>query len=342
MEEIDIVLPWVDDTDPEWKLEREKYISSFTEKRKNLAHYFRDWDTLRYVFRGIEKNMPWIRYVHFITCGHLPSWLNSEHPQIKIHIHKDFFSRESVLPTFSSHPIEMNLSYIPDLAEKFVYFNDDTLVVKKITPERFFRDNRLVDYLVLDLPRYGWIYDHIRIKDSYGYICKNDIDLVNEKYPLCNLAKQKPGLFFDESYSRADRLRNKVFTTLNYYKWIKLNHNPQAFLLSSVNECVDDFKDKIDQTSKNRFRTSDDVNQYLYRFYNLFRGNFIPHYFNDDFCLVLSSVKRYKRERENLFRKTFICVNDSPFLEADEYPELKELVDKDLSNLFPSKSSFEV
>lgn len=342
MEPIDIVLPWVDDTDPEWKNEREKYLTSFRESPKNLAHYFRDWDTLRYVFRGIENNMPWIRHVHFITCGHLPLWLNKTHKKIKIHNHKDYFSPEATLPIFSSHPIEMNLNNIPGLAEKFIYFNDDTIAVKKVTPDRFFRDNKLVDYLVLDIPRYGWLYDHIRIKDSYGYICKNDIELVNGKYPLRKLAKEKPELFFDDSYPATDRLRNKVFTALNYYKWIKINHNPQAYLLSSVKQCVNDFKDKIDQTSKNRFRTSDDVNQYLYRFYNLFRGNFIPHYFNDDFCVVLSSVERYKRERENLFAKTFICVNDSPFLKADEYPELKELVDRDLARLFPEKSDFEI
>lgn len=342
MEQIDIVLPWVDDTDPKWKKEREKYMTSFIESRKNLAHYFRDWDTLRYVFRSIEKNMPWVRYVHFITCGHLPSWLNRNHPKIRIHSHEEYFSKESLLPTFSSHPIEVNIHNIPGLAEKFIYFNDDTLAIKEVTPERFFQDHKLVDYLVLDLPRYGWIYDHIRIKDTYGYICKNDIELVNEKYPLCNLARQKPELFLDDSYPYTDRLRNKIFTALHYYKWIKINHNPQAFLLSSVKECVNDFKDKIDQTSKNRFRTSDDVNQYIYRFYNLFRGNFIPHYFNDDFCVVLSSVERYKRERENLFRKTFICLNDSPFLREDEYPALKKLVDRDLASSFPEKSDFEI
>lgn len=95
-------------------------MDSYNESRKNLAHYFRDWDTLRYVFRGLEKNMPWVRYIHFITCGHLPAWLNTNHPKLKIHCHKDFFSSSSMLPIFSANPIEMNMHNIPELAEKFI------------------------------------------------------------------------------------------------------------------------------------------------------------------------------------------------------------------------------
>lgn len=219
---------------------------------------------------------------------------------------------------------------------------DDTLAVREVKPERFYRDNQVIDYLVLDIPRYGWLYDHCRIKDVYGYICKNDIETISSKYPLGKLAKEKPQLFFDKSYSLNDRLRNRLFTTIGVYKWIKINHNPQAFLLSDVKDCVAEFWGVIKETSRHRFRSAEDVNQYLFRFYNLFRGDFIPHYFDDDFCIVLASEKRYKNERENLFTKTFVCVNDSPFLKAEEYPALKRIVDRDLSNVFPGKSDFEI
>lgn len=342
MDPIDIVLPWVDDTDPIWKKDRNKYLQRQQLNNSNNSNCFRDWDTLRYVFRGIEQNMPWIRYIHFITCGHLPAWLNTVHPKIKIHRHKDFFSIDSALPTFSSHAIEMNFSSIPELAEKFIYFNDDTLVVKPTEPERFFKDNKIVDYLVFDIPRYGWLYDHLRIKEAYGYICRNDIKTVERKFQFCRLRKLRPDLFFDNSYTFSDRLRNRVLTALGLYKWIKINHNPQAFFLSKVNECVDVFHDIIVQTSKHRFRSYGDVNQYIYRFYTLSQGDFLPHYFNDDYCLVLASQERYKKERKNLFDKTFICLNDSPLLKAEEYPALKQTVDKDLNSLFPTKSDYEI
>lgn len=341
MEGIDIVLPWVDDNDSEWRKERDKYKSSLQCDNSNTTSCFRDWDTLRYVFRGIEKNMPWVRYIHFITCGHLPSWLNSTHSKIKIHNHKDFFDPESALPTFSSHSIEMNFKNIPELSEKFIYFNDDTLVVKPVQPERFFKENKLIDYLVLDIPRYGWLYDHLRIKEAFGYICKNDIITVNKKYPLDDLVKTKPELFFDSSYNNMDRWRNRLFTTIGFFKWIKVNHNPQAFLLSNIKKCHDEFGDIINLTSSHRFRSTEDVNQYLYRFYALFKGAFIPHYFNDDFCFVLSSSKRYHKERKMLFRKTFVCLNDSVFLNDAEYHALKKQLNSDLNMLLSSKSSYE-
>lgn len=342
MEQIDIVLPWVDDSDPEWKKERDKFLPKGITGNSNNSQCFRDWDTLRYVFRGIECYMPWVRNIHFITCGHLPSWLNKNNPKLKIHIHRDYFDAKSALPTFSSHPIEMNLHNIPGLAEKFIYFNDDTLVVKPIGPERFFIKDKIIDYLVFDIPRYGWLYDHLRIKEVFGYICRNDITTINKKYPWNNLAKMRQELFYDISYTKSDKLRNRLLTTLGFYKWIKINHNPQAFLLSNVKKCVEEFNDIVMHTSEHRFRTTEDVNQYLFRFYTLAKGDFIPHYFNDDFCVVLSSVERYNKERSNLFEKTFVCLNDSSFLKENDYPILKRLVDKDLEEIFPSKSSYEI
>lgn len=341
MEPIDIVLPWVDDTDPHWIAEREQYMQEFHENRNNLSHYFRDWDTLRYVFRGIEKNMSWVRHVHFITCGHLPLWLNLNHPKLKIHYHKNFFSKESALPVFSSHPIEMNLRNIPGLAEKFIYFNDDTLVMRPVLQNRFFRDNLPVDYLVLDIPRGGWLYEKIRIKDSYASICRNSINMLNRLYPLKELRKTNPDLFFHPTYKLTYKLRNFLLSLIGVYSWIKVNHHPQGFLLSNLNKCYDLFSDAIDNTSRNRFRSYDDVNQYLYRNYALMTGQFSPCYYNDAFCIVLASLDRYMKERGAFLSKTFVCVNDSPFLKESEYTSLKVEVDRDLTKAFPVKSTFE-
>lgn len=342
MEPIDIVIPWVDDTDPNWIESRQKFLPEFKESKKNLSHYFRDWDTLRYVFRGIECNMPWIRYVHFLTCGHLPKWLNIRNPKLKIHKHSDFFSEKSSLPVFSSHPIEMNIRNIPGLAEKFIYFNDDTLVTKPVEPTRFFCGNKPYDYLVLDIPRGGWLYDRIRIKDSYASICKNSIRLLNTIFPLRSLLRKKPNLFFNESYTPLDKLRNLVLGYLGVHSWIKVNHHPQGLLLSNLHKCYELFHEEIDNTSQHRFRAYEDVNQYLFREYALMSGNFIPKYFNDSFCIVLASLKRYDKERNTLSEKSFVCLNDSSFLEESEYPELKKRVQADLNRVFPNPSTYEI
>lgn len=339
---IDIVIPWVDDTDENWKKQRNLYLGKKNENIGNLNHYFRDWETLKYVFRSIDKNMNWVRYVHFITCGHLPSWLNLNSPKLKFHKHQDFFTPESVLPTFSCRPIEMNLMNIPDLAEHFVYFNDDTVVMKGLTPDRFFKNDLPIDYLVLDIPRGGWIYDKIRIKDAYAQTVKNSINAINRIYPIKKLYRSHKNLFFDKSYLLVDRIRNLILPLLGIYKWIKVHHNPQPFLLSNLQECVRLFAEQINETRKHRFRENTDFNQYLFRDISLMSGRFHPHYFNDDFCMVLSSIKSYQEQRHLLDEKNFICLNDTAFLAEDEYPILKKLVIEDMNRYFPEKSSFEM
>jgi len=68
---------------------------------------YRDWETLRYFFRSVEQNAPWVHKVHLVTCGHLPSWLNKSAPKLNIVDHASFMD-ERYLPTFSSHAIELN------------------------------------------------------------------------------------------------------------------------------------------------------------------------------------------------------------------------------------------
>lgn len=338
---IDIVIPWVDDSDPEWLEERAKYLGEFHENKTKLSHYFRDWDTLRFVFRSIEKNIPWVRNVHFLTCGHLPQWMNVNAEKLKIHKHSDFFAKGTALPTFSARPIEMNLMNIPGLSEQFVYFNDDTVVMQAVSPDRFFKDNLPIDYLVLDIPRGGWLYDKIRIKDPYAQTVKNAIKLINRIYPLSKLRSESPELFFDPSYKISDRMRNRILSLIRKYKWIKVNHNPQPFLLSNLRECENLFQKEIELTRIHRFREYTDINQYIFRDIALMSGRFYPHYYNDDFCIVLASINRYTQDRHYLNEKCFVCLNDTSFLSNEEYPALREMVISDMQTFFPEKSSFE-
>ena len=96
---IDIVIPWVDGNDPEWLAEKNKYKKNKAED-DNINRY-RDWDLLRYWFRGIEKNAPWINKIHFITWGHLPSWLDAENPKLNIVKHQDYIPEKYLPPIYS-------------------------------------------------------------------------------------------------------------------------------------------------------------------------------------------------------------------------------------------------
>ena len=64
MNKIDIVIPWVDPSDVKWqkKFAKYKYDSSKIDLRNSR---YRDWENVKYIFRGIEKYMPWVNKVFF-------------------------------------------------------------------------------------------------------------------------------------------------------------------------------------------------------------------------------------------------------------------------------------
>jgi len=133
---MDIVITYVDGNDPVWKKDYEEYTNvPVMEKR------FRDWGTLKYLLRGIEVNMPFIRNVYLVVShlSQVPQWADTGH--LKVVLHKDIIPAE-YLPTFNSATIEMHLHKIEGLDEEYLYFNDDLFPLAKCEPTDFFRDGK--------------------------------------------------------------------------------------------------------------------------------------------------------------------------------------------------------
>ena len=133
---MDIVITYVNGNDPVWKQDYEKYTNvPVMEKR------FRDWGTLKYLLRGVETNMPFIRNVYLVVShpSQVPQWVDTEN--LKVVLHKDIIPQE-YLPTFNSNTIETHLHRIEGLDEEYLYFNDDLFPVAPCRPEDFFRDGK--------------------------------------------------------------------------------------------------------------------------------------------------------------------------------------------------------
>ena len=112
--DIDIVVLWVDGSDPEWIKTFNQYAPKDKQKGIDINHErYRDNGLFKFWFRGIEKNAPWVRKIHFVTSGQQPEWLNINHPKLNWVKHEDYIPKE-YLPTFSSHPIELFINRIPD------------------------------------------------------------------------------------------------------------------------------------------------------------------------------------------------------------------------------------
>jgi len=139
-EPIDIIVPWVNPNDPVWQKDFEYWKQKET-GNKDACRY-RDWGFIRYVFRSIEENCSWCRYVFLILAGpsQIPDWLNINNPKLKIIYHKDYIPDE-FLPTFNSNVIELFYSNIDELSENFILINDDMFFCQKKGEEFFFKNN---------------------------------------------------------------------------------------------------------------------------------------------------------------------------------------------------------
>lgn len=135
---VDVVVPYVDSTDLEWQKTFNKYNQTEKNDETNSEIRFRgQGEFFRYFFRGIEKNIVNLGDIYLIVASEsqIPSWLDTS--KIKIILHKDFIP-EKYLPTFNSCTIEMFLWNIPNLREKFIYYNDDVYTINKIDSNYIF------------------------------------------------------------------------------------------------------------------------------------------------------------------------------------------------------------
>lgn len=171
---MDIVITYVNGLDPVWQQDYERYTNiPILEKR------FRDWGTLRYLFRGIEQHMPFIEKV-FLVVSHesqVPEWVDRQ--TVRVVLHSDIIPHE-YLPTFNCNPIEMHLHRIEGLGEEYLYFNDDIFPLQACRPTDFFRDGKSI----LGMSRHWFSCG------MFKHICKNSDTLARKVLGL------KPSLSF--------------------------------------------------------------------------------------------------------------------------------------------------
>lgn len=157
---MDIVITYVDGNDPVWQRDYEKYTDVPVMQKR-----FRDWGTLRYLLRGVETNMPFIRNVYLVVShsSQVPEWVDTEN--LKIVLHKDIIPAEHI-PTFNSTVIEMFLHKIDGLDEEYLYFNDDIFPVQPCRQEDFFRGGKAVTGMSSHFFVTGMYKKHVRRADK--------------------------------------------------------------------------------------------------------------------------------------------------------------------------------
>ena len=237
---VDIVIPYVDSSDKNWQQLFEQYNPNKGQdlEEVNAVNRFRgQGDFFRYVFRSIQKNMPWIRKVFLLVQSEsqVPHWINRNNVQVVLH--KDFIP-EQFLPTFNSTTIEMFLWNIPGLAERFIYSNDDIYFYNQLSPDHFFdADNNVKNNMKT--------IHYSELCAMYTKQCINGYGLVYGLDP----------------------------THLTVGK--SVNHIARPYLKSAVKACFDEHKEEIYKRIT-PFREEKNVNVYIFDNYQVKIGKQVP------------------------------------------------------------------
>lgn len=324
---IDIVVPWVDGNDPKWIEEKSKYAPcKGTDARVNR---YRDWDLMRYWFRGIEKYMPWINRIHFVTWGHIPQWLDTSNPKLNIVNHKDYIPGD-VLPVFSSHPIELNMHRIDGLAEHFIYFNDDMFVVRPMKQEEFFVGGLPVD-AVTEVP--------LRFNPGgIDSIIGNDMMVINKNFNKSDVIKKNKKLWFSVKNLKAT-LKNLYMKPVNGFSAFDNPHLPQPFLKSTFEELWEKEEELLRDTTSHRFRSNDDVNQWLFRYWQFASGRFVQGKGNKGRFFSIGRDNELIEKAIKNKEYAMVCLSDDD-VNLDFEAEKKRLIEL-FQSVLPDKSGFE-
>ncbi len=261
---MDAVITYVNGHDPLWLKDYSEALDvPILEKR------FRDWDTLKYLLRGIEVNMPFIENVHLVVAreSQVPEWVDRN--VLKVVLHEDFVPAQA-LPTFNCNPLELHLHRIPDLSEKFLYFNDDMFPMKPCSVEDFYVDGKPAINFSTCLIASG----------SYKSITRN-----------------------------SDRLARKALGLKTSLVFKRPQHTCSPMLRSAAAEVYSKVEKEI-LSSLTKIRTRDNFNQYLFLDYLFYSGRAvsrrIPSRF---FSLATASSGKISSFIQDPSSK-IVCIND--------------------------------
>lgn len=304
MQEIDIVILYVDGDDPEWLKEFNKYNFKPKEGDGNkLVRYGAD-DSFKYLFRSIDLYCPWVRKVHLVVMmdSQVPKWIDRE--KVNIVYHRDFIP-EKHLPLFSSSCIEMYLWNIPDLAEHFLYFNDDMFFNSNVSPSDYFTENG-------------------KIRFNLQKNCYKNSNILNAAYMTTFMNSAKLAM------------HDTDIEIFGFDGFLHPLHHIKPSLRSNIEFVYNKYKQQI-ENSISKFREEYNICQYLFTIYDVTHG--FAEKSKRQSAYIRNITRLHKRLKTILNNKIIqeICINDIPVTTIKDKKNAIGL----LKEKFPHKSKYE-
>ena len=242
-DKIDVVITWVDGNDPVHQAKRAQFLTNKRENaRKDVAGEtrFNQVGEIYCCIASILRFAPWINKIYIVTDNqdpHVEDYIKIHFPDNKIPVevvdHKVVFEGyEKHLPTFNSLAITSVLWRIPGINERFILFNDDVMLQRPVTPEDFYRDNKIVLY------GRRWIS-----------VNETRITLVLQTL-MRRLVGKKALLSFKKFMYNAARVTQSA-------RFVRLDHTPHAFFKSVFSEFYAANPQCLEDNVRHRFRNKE-------------------------------------------------------------------------------------
>lgn len=328
-QDIDVVITWVDGSDPQWLDLKRSFSTRAMDQDPFVAgdNRFADNGLLRFLFRGIESFMPWVRKVHFVTYGHLPIWLNKQCDKLHIVRHDEFIN-SMYLPTFNSNVILLNMHRIPDLADRFIYFNDDMFVIRPCGPSIFFKYGLPCDMAVMN----PVVAPDL---DPFWDMMLNNVMVINRAFEKKRSIRRKPFKWYSLNYGFKNLFRNAFCSGYHFFPGFYDCHLPNAYLKSEFEDFWLKNTEICEETCRHKFRNSEDITEWAVRYWQLAKGCFYPI----NKC-ALGEYVSLRDDSSNAFlwrrKGKLICLNDE--CSGEKLAKFVNAFEK----LLPETSRFEV
>ena len=111
--------------------------------------------------------------------------------------------------------------------------------------------------------------------DQLGHIVLNDLEIINKHFCFHTVIRKHWYKWFN-FHNRLNNLRTLALLPWNRFTGLQNPHFPNAYKKSVFQEIWEKEGSILEKTCCSRFREIHNVNQYLFRYWQLVSGTFVP------------------------------------------------------------------
>ena len=296
---LDIVYTYVDCNDKKWLKQKKKDCNN-----NSICRFNSDLNEIKYSVYSVEKYFKnQFRNIYFVTNnGKLPKCIKPKDNYIPI-LYSDLLGYR----TYNSTVIESCLHKIEGLAEHYLYFNDDFILMRKL---------KISDFIEKNTGKLIWYKESNRLFN------------IALKYP--SIVSKFIKIFFYDIDNGCIESRDRIYEILNIKDKIdgQIGHNPHIYKKSMVEKICKKYKDEIIKNKNRIIRSGDDfpIND-IFCFYYLKKNKIIFSNKYKTKILIQLDNNFTSKILNRLDNSHFLCIEDTRQInKIDNY--VKHLLDK--------------